>query len=183
MTTPLPQHHLTGDDQDLMALTRQTLEQIAADIDAAHHHFQMLQERTITDMLYCHRLVRQVEAQGIAAEGITERLLNQLPRIHALIKHTLAAIARETAVRPDFQHPLQPETLASMRRCFQLLSEREQLGPRTLMRPHFIDEAPPVASELPNTVIPVVSWHHQKKSPPPDAQGDPVEPEIVPPLH
>lgn len=159
-TTPTP-------DQTLFALTRLTLEQVATDLDPTERGFTWLQDKTIADILECNRLLRSLE-QSAPQDSASD--LNQQHRILLMIKHTLAAVAKDTAIKPEFQHPLQPATLENMRQCFALLSQQQQeilalQGRVAPMRPHFVDETPPPSEATPQAVA-VPLFHRPKPKKP-----------------
>lgn len=61
------------------------------------------------------------------------------------VKKIVTNVIKETATAPGMKHPLSEETLADMRECLLLISNREQqlaeaLGKPMNMRPRFKDD-------------------------------------------
>lgn len=82
------------------------------------------------------------------------------------VKKTLTDVIKDTATPPGLKHPLKDDTIAALRECLLLISEREQemaaeAGREMNMRPRFVDE-PRRQKEV---VIPLdQSGLHRKKS-------------------
>ena len=62
-----------------------------------------------------------------------------------MMKHVLTSVARDTHVKPGFQHPLSDETIVGIRECLMLITSREseiaeEAGHDQNDRPRFIDE-------------------------------------------
>lgn len=61
------------------------------------------------------------------------------------VKNVLTEVIKDTATPPGLKHPLKDDTIASMRECLVLISERQtelnsDAGREMNMRPRFIDE-------------------------------------------
>ncbi len=74
------------------------------------------------------------------------------------VKRILTEVIRETAVAPGMLHPLTTATREEIRRCFVVITEREQAlaaiaGRPFAQRPHFKDD-PRTRSEV---VVPITS--------------------------
>lgn len=66
-------------------------------------------------------------------------------RILRIMKHVLTSVARDTHVKPGFQHPLSDDTIVSIRDCLVLISSREgeiaeEKGAPLTDRPRYVDE-------------------------------------------
>ena len=66
-------------------------------------------------------------------------------RVLRMMKHVLTSVARDTHVKPGFQHPLSDETIVGIRECLMLITSREseiaeEAGQVQNDRPRFIDE-------------------------------------------
>ncbi|NIP71986.1 MAG: segregation and condensation protein A [Gammaproteobacteria bacterium] len=64
------------------------------------------------------------------------------------VRRTLTRVIKDTATAPGMVHPLNEETIAELRRCLLLISEREvelngAAGRSMEMRPRFADERRP----------------------------------------
>ncbi len=61
------------------------------------------------------------------------------------VKKTLTDVIKDTATPPGLKHPLKEDTIAALRECLLLISDREQelaseAGREMNMRPRFVDE-------------------------------------------
>lgn len=75
------------------------------------------------------------------------------------VRAVLTKIVKETAVESGMLHPLSIETREDIRRCFVLITQRQQelaliAGRPSQARPHFKDEG---QKSMENTVIPIAS--------------------------
>ena len=69
-------------------------------------------------------------------------------RILRVMRHVLTSVARDTATEPGMRHPLSEGTVADIRDCLVLISERERelvdaRGGPTDARPRYMDEPRP----------------------------------------
>lgn len=76
---------------------------------------------------------------------MTEQEPTQEEIILRRVRGVLTAVIKDTATPPGMAHPLTPETLAEMRECLFLISEREtqlnEAAGRSMdMRPRYKDE-------------------------------------------
>ena len=66
-------------------------------------------------------------------------------RVLRMMKKVLTDVARDTHVKPGFQHPLSDETIMGIRDCLMVISSRENeiaedAGKPSADRPRFVDE-------------------------------------------
>ncbi len=64
-------------------------------------------------------------------------------RILRAVRFTLTRVIKDTATEPGMKHPLSDETIAALRNCLVLISEREQelgTGGESTARPRYVDE-------------------------------------------
>ncbi len=71
--------------------------------------------------------------------------LSKEEQILKAMKHTLSAVARDTATPAGMKHPLSKATMQDIRACMQLIAAREAelaeaAGRPSTARPHFTDE-------------------------------------------
>ncbi len=89
---------------------------------------------------------------------------NKEARILRVMRQVLTTIVKDTATAPGMKHPLSDATVEDIRKCFELISAREQeilrdSGADSTMRPHFTDE--PGAQD--SVVIPLGKLKKRKK--------------------
>lgn len=75
---------------------------------------------------------------------LTEELNKEVRILHS-VKKIVTNVIKETATAPGMKHPLSDDTIADMRECLLLISNREQelaeaLGKPMSMRPRFKDD-------------------------------------------
>jgi len=63
-------------------------------------------------------------------------------RILRAVRFALTRVIRDTATEPGMKHPLSDETIADLRNCLVLISEREREleGAESGARPYYVDE-------------------------------------------
>ncbi len=71
--------------------------------------------------------------------------LSKEEQILRAVKRTLTEVIKDTATQPGMRHPLNEGTLAGLRDCLLLISQREQelaeeAGRPSTAKPRFIDE-------------------------------------------
>lgn len=71
-------------------------------------------------------------------------------RILRAVKHTLAAVVRDTATPHGMRHPLSDGTIEDLRQCLALISarERELAAEESRAKPRFADEPAPQVVRL-----------------------------------
>jgi len=78
---------------------------------------------------------------------MSERESSKEERILRAVKHTLAAVVRDTATPHGMRHPLSDATIEDLRQCLALISARERelaqaAGRESGARPRYTDEPP-----------------------------------------
>ncbi len=79
--------------------------------------------------------------------------LTKEKRAMAMMRQVLSAVARDTVPPPGMKHPLNDETIKSIRDCLAYLAARERelgisLGQENNAKPRFVDE-PKTSSVIP----------------------------------
>jgi hypothetical protein len=76
---------------------------------------------------------------------MSETELSKEERILRAVKHTLAAVVRDTATPHGMRHPLSDATIEDLRQCLALISarERELAAAESRAKPRFADEPGP----------------------------------------
>jgi hypothetical protein len=76
---------------------------------------------------------------------MSETELSKEERILRAVKHTLAAVVRDTATPHGMRHPLSDSTIEDLRQCLALISarERELAAAESRAKPRFADEPGP----------------------------------------
>jgi len=85
-----------------------------------------------------------------------EQELSKEELILRAVKMVLTGVVRDTATPPGMKHPLSDQTIADMRQCLLLISERERelaeaAGRPMSRRPRYVDEPKPAG----DVVIPL----------------------------
>ena len=83
---------------------------------------------------------------------MSETALSKEERILRAVKHTLAAVVRDTATPHGMRHPLSDATIEDLRQCLALISARERelaqaAGRDSSARPRMAD-APASAAQI-----------------------------------
>ena len=76
---------------------------------------------------------------------MTDQPLSKEQRILRVVRFTLTSVIKDTATQPGLRHPLGADTIAGLRECLTLISERERelAGPQDAQaRPRYVDEPP-----------------------------------------
>lgn len=76
---------------------------------------------------------------------MTDETLSKEQRILKAVRFTLTSVIKDTATPPGLRHPLGADTIASLRECLTLISERERelAGQQDSQdRPRYVDEPP-----------------------------------------
>lgn len=81
---------------------------------------------------------------------MSEMELSKEERILRAVKHTLAAVVRDTATPHGMRHPLSDGTIEDLRQCLALISarERELASEESRAKPRFADEPAPQVVRL-----------------------------------
>lgn len=81
---------------------------------------------------------------------MSEMELSKEERILRAVKHTLAAVVRDTATPHGMRHPLSDGTIEDLRQCLALISarERELAAEESRAKPRFADEPAPQVVRL-----------------------------------
>ena len=110
---------------------------VAENVNISPERIQILSESTSQDIVKCHQLLKSIDGEE---ESLSRE---RLDKICYAIKHTLSAVARDTAPKGMIPHALEEQTIAAIRQCFALISEREMAlanKAARVMKPFYADE-------------------------------------------